>query len=111
MATQEHPPGADGLAASQQGGAAERDDDAIYQKNAVVGRAQGAEIEREPGTIHFAEIHNSDTLLLPDECEFRGRKIVIKKIGYSTYIDRQSHDKGRVLQDVVARILDPPRPV
>lgn len=111
MATQEHPAGADGLAASQQGGAAERDDDAIYQKNAVVGRAQGAEIEREPGTIHFAEIHNSDTLLLPDECEFRGRKIVIKKIGYSTYIDRQSHDKGRVLQDVVARILDPPRPV
>lgn len=111
MATQEHPAGADGLAASQKNGATGREDDAIYQKDAVVGRAQGAEIEPEPGTIHFAEIHNSDTLLLPDECEFRGRKIVIKKIGYSTYIDRQSHDKGRVLQDVVAKILDPPRPM
>lgn len=111
MAAQEHPTPGNGLAATQKAGAAEREDDAIYQKNAVVGRAQGAEIEREPGTIHFAEIHNSDTLLLPDECEFRGRRIVIKKIGYSTYIDRQSHDKGRILQDVVAKILDPPRPV
>lgn len=109
MATQENPAPGDGLAARQRAGAAEPEDDAIYQKDAVVGRAQGVEVEREPGKIHFAEIHNSDTLMLPDECEFRGYKILIKKIGYATYIDRQSHDKGRILQDVVAKILDPSR--
>lgn len=83
--------------------------DAIYQKNKVVGRAEGVEMDREPGKIFFTEIHNSDTLLLPDECEFRGHTILIKKIGYATYIDRQSHDKGRILQEVVADILSPAR--
>lgn len=84
---------------------AERQEDAIYQKNRVVARVLGPEINLEAKQIHFTEINNSDELLLPDECEFRQHRIVVRKIGYATKVERHSLENGRILQDVKAEIL------
>ncbi|MGH9398172.1 MAG: hypothetical protein ACRD18_15130 [Terriglobia bacterium] len=85
--------------------AAGRQEDAIYQGNRVVARVLDPEINLETKEIHFVEIYNSDDLLLPDECEFRQYRIVVRKIGYATKVERHSLEKGRILQDVKAGIL------
>lgn len=85
----------------------DRESDAIYQKGRVVARASGAEIDLSAGVIRFAELFNSDELLLPDDCEFREHRIVVKKIEYSTKVERSAMHKGRILQGVTAKIVPP----
>ncbi|MGH9449224.1 MAG: hypothetical protein ACRD11_01665 [Terriglobia bacterium] len=82
-----------------------RQEDAIYQKNRVVASVLDPQIDLEAGVIQFGEIHNSDDLLLPDECEFRQHRIMVRKIGYATKVERHSLEKGRILQNVKAEIL------
>lgn len=84
---------------------AQREDSAIYQKDRLVARVVEPEIDSDAREIRFAELYNSDYLLLPDECEFRQHRILIRKIAYATNIDRQEMHKGRILRGVKAEIL------
>jgi hypothetical protein len=83
----------------------ERRDDAIYQENRLVARVVGPELNPEAREFHFQEIHNSDDLMLPDECEFQKYRLLIQRVGYATWIDRDAPENGRVLRGVVAEIL------
>jgi len=82
-----------------------RDPDAIYQNGQVVARATGAAVDLEAGEIRFAELSNSDELMLPDECEFQKYTIIVQRIAHATKVDHGALHKGRVLRDVVAEIL------
>lgn len=82
-----------------------RDSNAIYQKGELVARVVNPEIDAAAAQIRFEEIYQSEHLLLPDDCEFQGHRIVIRKIGYSTKVDRGSEGKGRILREVTAQIL------
>jgi hypothetical protein len=84
---------------------ANREEDAIYQGGRLVARVLEANVDAESKRIHFDELYNSDYLLLPDECEFRSYRIVVRKIGYATKEEKQSLHKGRILRDVTAEIL------
>ncbi len=82
-----------------------REPDAIYQNGCVVARATGATVDLEAGEIRFAELSNSDELMLPEECEFQQYTIMMQRISYATKVDKAALQKGRVLRDVVAEIL------
>ena len=82
-----------------------REDDAIYQNDRLVARVADPEINLDAKEIHFAEVYNSDCLLLPDECEFRQHRILIRKIAYATNTEREALHKGRILKGVKAEIL------
>ena len=82
-----------------------RELDAIYQNGQMVGRVTGAVVNLEAGEIRFAELSNSDELLLPDECEFQKYTIIVQRIAHATKVDHGALHKGRVLRDVVAEIL------
>ena len=82
-----------------------RDDDAIYQDSRVVARVSGAHVDWESKEIRFAEIANSDELVLPEECEFQKYKIMVQRIGYASKAEKAALHKGRVLREVVAEIL------
>ncbi|HEV2492929.1 MAG TPA: hypothetical protein VG204_07635 [Terriglobia bacterium] len=82
-----------------------REPDAIYQDGQVVGRVTGAVVNLDAGEIRFAELSNSDELLLPDECEFQKYTIIVQRIAHATKVDHGALHKGRVLRDVVAEIL------
>ncbi len=84
---------------------ATREEDAIYQNGQVVAHVLDPEISAESKRIHFGEVYGSDYLILPDECEFRNHRILIRKIGYATKEEKQSLHKGRILRDVMAEIL------
>lgn len=79
--------------------------DAIYQDGKIVARAVGAEVRGESREVHFAEINNSDDLMLPEECEFQKYRLMIQRIEYASRIDKNSPEKGRILRGVVAEIL------
>jgi hypothetical protein len=85
-----------------------RSDDVIYQKGKAVAQVLNAEVDEEAREVRFAELSNSDLLLLPDECEFRSYCILIRKIAYATKEDKQSLHKGRILRDVTAKIIAVP---
>jgi hypothetical protein len=81
------------------------EEDAIYQEGKVVARVVGPEVRRGAREIHFAEINNSDNLILPEECEFQKYRLMIQRIEYASRIDKNAPEKGRVLRGVVAEIL------
>jgi hypothetical protein len=83
----------------------QRENDVIYQGGKAVARVLNAEVDLEAQEIRFAELSNSDLLLLPDECEFQSYRILVRKIGYATKEDKQFLHKGRILRDVTAKIL------
>jgi hypothetical protein len=83
----------------------EREGDAIYQGNRVVARVADPEVNWEAREIHFAEIYNSDCLLLADECEFQKYRIMIQRVAFASRIDKEAPEKGRVLRGVLAEIL------
>lgn len=99
MSDTEAPTGAQSMVAGN------REEDAIYQRGQQVGRAVDPEIDDSARQVRFSEIHNSDNLLLPDECEFRSYRIVIRKIAYATKVEKENLHKGRILQGVTAEIL------
>ena len=82
-----------------------REDDAIYQNGRVVARVADPQVDSEAKEIRFAELYNSDELLLADECEFQAYTIMVQRIAHATKVDKGALDKGRVLRDVVAEIL------
>lgn len=82
-----------------------READAIYQHNRIVAQTEGGEVSTDGKSIFFHEIYRSENLLLPDECEFREYRIVIKKIGYATKVEGHSLEKGRILQSVSAEVV------
>ena len=82
-----------------------REDDAIYQHGRVVARVADPQVDSEAKEIRFAELSNSDELLLPDECEFQKYTIMVQRIAHATKVDKAAPHKGRVLRDVVAEIL------
>ena len=90
---------------SSSSGPQPREDDAIYQNGRVVARAADPQVDSEAKGIRFAELYNSDELLLPDECEFQQYTIMVQRIAHATKVDKAALDKGRVLRDVVAEIL------
>lgn len=78
---------------------------AIYQNQRLVARVVGAEIDPPAKEIRFAEVLNSDDLLLPEECHFQKYRIVIQRVAYASRIDKEASHKGRILRGVVAEIL------
>lgn len=87
------------------GAASPRETDALYQNGRVVARVGVAEVDLETKEIRFDEIHSSETLMIPEECEFRDYRILIQRIGYATKIQRGEEHKGRVLRGVICDLL------
>ncbi len=83
----------------------EREADAIYQNGELVARVSGPQVDLEAKEIRFAEVYNSDDLVLPDECEFQRHVIMVQRIGFASRVEKAALHKGRVLRDVVAEIL------
>ena len=87
------------------GQAGKYEEDAIYQDGKIVGRVLDPEIPGDAREIHFGEIHHSDSLLLPEECEFQKYRVIIQHIEFASRVDKAAPEKGRVLRGVVAEIL------
>jgi hypothetical protein len=83
----------------------EREPDAIYQNQRLVARVVGEEIDPPAKAIRFAEVYNSDELLLPEECDFQKYRIVVQRVAYASRIDKEAPQKGRILRGVMAEIL------
>jgi hypothetical protein len=83
----------------------DREPEAIYQNDRLVARVAGAEVDLVAKQLRFAEIHNSDDLLLPEECEFQKYRILIQRIADATKVSREEPHKGRILRGVVADLL------
>jgi hypothetical protein len=91
--------------AAQPGTPQARQPDEIYQNNRLVGRVIDARVDADAREIRFGEIFNSDELLLPEDCEFQGYRILVQHVGFASREERGAAHKGRVLRDVVAEIL------
>lgn len=83
----------------------EREQDAIYQNGRPVARVLGAEVDLEAKEIRFEEVYNSDSLFLPDECEFQQYRIMIQRMAYASEVTKQELHKGRILRGVSADLL------
>ena len=81
------------------------EEDAIYQDGKVVARVVEPDVRGDAREILFAEINNSDDLILPEECEFQKYRLMIQRIEYASRLDKNVPEKGRVLRGVVAEIL------
>lgn len=88
-----------------------RQPDAIYQfdrfgrEQRVVARVVNPEVNEAERKVHFEEVYNSDSLVLADECEFHRYRMVVRKIGYASKIDKAVPHRGRVLRGVTAELL------
>ena len=82
-----------------------REVDAIYQENRLVARVIDPQVDTEAKQVRFGELFQSDTLMLPEECEFQKYKILVQKIEDATKLDRNAPDKGRILRKVSANIV------
>ncbi len=89
---------------------AQREPDAIYQKNRYgqerrVGRVADVEVDEVGKEILFGEISESDELLLPEDCEYQKWVVHVKKIASAMTIDKANPHRGRVLKGVTAEIV------
>lgn len=82
-----------------------REPDAIYQKNRVVARVIGAQVDETAQQIRFEELYSSDDLLVPDECEYQKYRLMIRTIEFATKVEKGALHKGRVLRGLTADIL------
>ncbi|MGH9356473.1 MAG: hypothetical protein ACRD10_10115 [Terriglobia bacterium] len=85
--------------------AAKREENAIYQDDRLVARVLEPQVDADAKEIRFAEIYKSDNLMLPDDCEYQGYRIVVRKVGYASKVEKESPEKGRILREVTAAIL------
>lgn len=89
----------------------QRDPGAIYQYDRfgrelrIVGRVEGPVVDEAVQEVRFAEIYQSDDLVLADEFEFRKYRLQAKRIGFATRLDKEVPHKKRVLRDVTAKLL------
>ena len=81
------------------------EENAIYQEGKIVARVEGADVRWDAREIHFAEVNQSDDLMLPEECDFQKYRLMIQRIEYAARTDKAAPEKGRVLRGVVAEIL------
>lgn len=77
----------------------------IYQNGRCVAEAIDAQVDSQAREIGFAEICQSDDLLIPEDCEYREYRILIQKVGFASRQQTGAAHKGRVLKTVVAEIL------
>jgi hypothetical protein len=84
---------------------AERENDALYQKNRLVARVSGVRVDEAGQKLYCDEIHNSDLLVLADECEYEHYRIVIRKVEHAAKSDPKVPHKGRVLRGIEADIV------
>jgi len=82
-----------------------REQDAIYQNHQIVARVLDPQIDAQAKEIRFSELHNSDLLVLPDECDFQQYRIVVQRIEYASKVNKEEPHKGRILRGVTAEIL------
>jgi hypothetical protein len=82
-----------------------REPDALYQRGALVARVSGAEVDTEACEVRIDEVYRSDSLVIPEECEFQDFRIQIQSIQFASKIDTAASEKGRVLRGVIADIL------
>ncbi len=82
-----------------------READAVYQENRLVARVIDPEVDLEAKQVRFGELFQSDTLMLPEECEFQKYRILVQKSADATKLDRNAPDKGRILRGVSADIV------
>ena len=68
-------------------------------------RVINPEVDEEAKKIRFAEIYQSDELLLPEECEFQKYRLLVRRVLDAMRIDKSAPHKGRVLKGVTAEIL------
>jgi len=99
------PEGASVKPAESPSTASPREPDALYQNGRVVASVGKSEVDLETKEVRFDEIHNSEQLMIPEECEFRDYRILIQRIGYATKIQRGEEHKGRVLRGVICDLL------
>ncbi|MFB3921788.1 MAG: hypothetical protein ACE145_08700 [Terriglobia bacterium] len=83
----------------------QREPDGIYQENRLVARVVDPEIDTEAKEIRFAEVYDSDDLVLPDECEFQKYRILIQRVAYASKVNKEAPHKGRILRGVSADLL------
>ena len=88
-----------------EGSTSPREADALYQNGRLVARAGKTEVDLQTKEVRFEEIHNSELLMIPEECEFQDYRILIQRIGYASKIQRGEEHKGRVLRVVVCDLL------
>ncbi len=82
-----------------------KESDAIYQNGKKVGQVIGADVDEANKTFTFEEVHHSDNLLLPDECEFQKFRIQIHDVEYATREGAEAAQKGRILRKLAGEIL------
>jgi hypothetical protein len=82
-----------------------READAVYQANRLVARVIDPQVDLEAKQVRFGELFQSDSLLLPEECEFQKYRILVQKIADATKLDGNAPDKGRILRGVSADIV------
>lgn len=86
-------------------GPASKDKDAIYQNGKIAGRVVDSEVDTEAKEVRFAEIYESDWLLLPEECEYLHYRIIIQKVMEATKVSADARQRGRILRGCVADIV------
>lgn len=82
-----------------------REPDGLYQKQTLVARVNGAEVDTDTREVRMDEVYQSDNLIIPEECEFQNYRIQIQRIKFASRIDTVAAGKGRVLRGVIADIL------
>ncbi|MBZ5516549.1 MAG: hypothetical protein LAN62_17210 [Acidobacteriia bacterium] len=82
-----------------------REPDAIFQDGRLVARVIDAQVDLQARQVKFAEVYNSDELLLPEECEFQKYRIQIQHVADATKVSRTEPQKGRILRGVTADLL------
>jgi predicted transposase YdaD len=83
----------------------QREKDTLYQKSRVVARVSGVRVDEAGQKLYCDEIHNSDLLVLADECEYEHYRIVIRKVEHAAKSDPTAPHKGRVLRGIEADIV------
>ncbi|MGD1103047.1 MAG: hypothetical protein ABSA59_13360 [Terriglobia bacterium] len=81
------------------------EEDAVYQDGKVAARVVEPDVRWHAPEIHFAEINDSDNLILPEECEFQKYRLLIQRIEYASRIDKNAPEKGRLLRGIEAEIM------
>jgi hypothetical protein len=94
-----------GTVESKAGTPKDRDPEGLYQNGRLVARVAGAEVDLEAKQVRFAEVFNSDELLLPEECDSQKYRILIQRIADATKVTREEPHKGRILRGVIADLL------
>jgi hypothetical protein len=82
-----------------------REQDGIYQGNRLVAKAIEVEIDMDAKEVRFGVIHESDRLMIPEECEYQKFRLMIQRIGYASKNEKDGPHQGRILRGVIADIM------